>query len=182
VAASAAPTGTTTITTTLGYDPDGNTLLQTTQTSDSTSPGQTQTSTVSTTYNAADWETSSSVDGLITSYTYDAAGQQIGTTSSDNATATTMGDDPKGRVTSIAEAAGGSSPYITRYGYNQDDLPTTLTYPNGTSETAQYDPNSQLTRLATHGPRIGPTQTLTFLLAFLPPLSGATVARSGALR
>ena len=159
VAASTAPTGTTTITTTLGYDPDGNTLRQTTQTSDSTSPGQTRTSTVTSAYNAADGETSSSVDGLTTSYTYDAAGQQIGTTTSDGQTATTLGDDPAGRVTSIAENAGGAGPYITRYGYNQDDLPTALTYPNNTSETAQYDPNSQLTNLTAAGPNTGVTTT-----------------------
>jgi len=40
VAVSYPPTGTTTITTTMQYDPDGNTLRQTTQTSDSTSPAR----------------------------------------------------------------------------------------------------------------------------------------------
>jgi len=166
VAASAAPTGTTTITTTLGYDPDGNTLAQTTRTSDSTSPGTVQTHTTTSAYNAADWETSSSVDGLTTSYTYDAAGQQIGTTTSDGQTGTTMAYDPEGRVTSIAENAGGVGPYTTQYSYNANDLPLTLTYPNGVSETAQYDANSALTQLATHGPQVGPTQTLTTTYAY----------------
>ncbi len=98
VAVSYPPTGTTTITTTLGYDPDGNTLRQTTQTVDSTSPGVVQTHTTTSAYNAADWETSSSVDGLTTSYSYDAAGQQIGTTTSDGQTGTTLAYDPRGAL------------------------------------------------------------------------------------
>ncbi len=129
VAASVAPTGTTTITITTGYDPGGNSVAQTTQTVDSTSPGQVQTHTTTSSYNAADWETGSSVDGLTTSYTYDAAGQQIGTTTSDGQTGTTMGYDPAGRVSSIAENAGGAGPYTTAYTYNANDLPLTLTYP-----------------------------------------------------
>jgi len=134
-------------------------VAQTTRTVDSTAPGQAQTSTVTSAYNAADWETSSSVDGLTTSYTYDAAGQQIGTTTSDGATNATMGYDPAGRVTSIAENAGGAGPYTTRYGYNQDDLPTTLTDPNNTSASLGYDANSELTTLTAAGPNTGVTTT-----------------------
>jgi len=159
VAASTAPTGTTTITTTSQYDPDGNTLRQTTQTVDSTSPGQVQTHTTTSSYNAANWETSSAVDGLTTSYTYDAAGQQIGVTTSDGQTATTMGYDPAGRVSSIAENASGTGPYTTRYGYNANSLPTTLTYPNGTSASIQYDANSELTSLTASGPAQTPATT-----------------------
>jgi len=152
VAASAAPTGTTTITTTSQYDPDGNTLRQTTQTVDSTTPGQGQTSTVANTYNAADWETSTTVDGLTTSYGYDAAGQQTTESTSDGATALTTGYDPEGRVTSIAENAGGGGPYTARYGYTPDDLPQTMAYPNGVNVALGYDANSQLTRLTALGP------------------------------
>jgi len=161
VAVSYPPTGTTTITTTTGYDPNGNTLAQTTRTVDSTSPGVVQTHTTTSAYNAADWETSSSVDGLTTTYSYDAAGQQIGTTTSDGQTGTTMAYDAAGRVTSIVENANGAGPYTTAYTYNANDLPLTLTYPNGVGEAAQYDANSALTQLATHGPQVGPTQTLT---------------------
>ncbi len=159
VAVSYPPTGTTTITTTLGYDPDGNTLRQTTQTVDSTSPGVVQTHTTTSAYNAADWETSSSVDGLTTSYSYDAAGQQIGTTTSDGQTGTTLAYDPAGRVSSIAENAGGAGPYTTAYSYNANDLPLTLSDPNGVSETAQYDANSALTRLTAAGPAQTPATT-----------------------
>jgi len=159
VAVSYPPTGTTTITTTLGYDPDGNTLRQTTQTVDSTSPGQTQTHTTTSAYNAADWETSSSVDGLGTSYTYDAAGQQIGVTTSDGQTGTTLAYDAAGRVTALAENANGAGPYTTAYSYNANDLPQTLAYPNGVTMALGYDANSQLTTLSATGPAQTPTTT-----------------------
>jgi len=112
-------------------------------------------------YNAADWLTSATDKGLTTSYAYDAAGQQIGTTTSDGQTGTTLAYDAAGRVSSIAENAGGAGPYTTAYTYNQNDLPLTLAYPTGVTETAQYDANSALTQLAMHGPQVGPTQTLT---------------------
>ncbi len=70
-----------------------------------------------------------------------------------------MGDDPAGRVTSIAENAGGAGPYTTRYGYNQDDLPTTLSLPGGVSEQARYDADSNLTGLAVSGPALGTVTT-----------------------
>jgi len=159
VAVSYPPTGTTTITTTTGYDPNGNTLRQTTQTVDSTSPGQAQTHTTTSAYNAADWETSSSVDGLGTSYTYDAAGQQIGTTTSDGQTGTTMTYDAAGRVTALAENANGAGPYTTQYSYNANDLPQTLAYPNGVTMALGYDANSQLINLSATGPAQTPTTT-----------------------
>jgi YD repeat-containing protein len=129
VATASGVTGTTTITTTMRYDPNGNSVAQTTRTVDATSPGTVQTHTTTSAYNAADWEASSSVDGLTTSYTYDAAGQQIGTTTSDGQTATTLAYDSEVRVTSLAENAGGAGPYTTAYTYNANDLPLTLTYP-----------------------------------------------------
>jgi len=57
-------TGTTTITTRLAYDPDGNTLQTTTQTQNGT--GATQTSVTTATFDAADRETSQTVDGATT--------------------------------------------------------------------------------------------------------------------
>lgn len=59
-----APTGTTTITTTPSYDPDGNVVSQTSLTTDSTAPGVTQTHAYTTAYNSLDQPTSSSDDGL----------------------------------------------------------------------------------------------------------------------
>ncbi len=152
VAASAAPTGTTTITTTTGYNPNGNSVAQTTRTSDSTLPGLVQTHAITSAYNAADWETSTSDDGYTTNYGYDAAGQQVGESTSDGATVLTTGYDPEGRVTSIAENAGGAGPYTAHYTYTPDDLPQTMAYPNGTSMTLGYDANSQLTSLTALGP------------------------------
>ncbi len=163
VAVSYPPTGTTTITTGSQYDPDGRTLRQTTQTVDSTTPGQTQTSTVANTYNAADWETSTTSDGLTTNYGYDAAGQQTTESTSDGATALTTGYDPEGRVTSIAENAGGAGPYTARYTYTPDDLPQTMAYPNGVNVALGYDANSQLAHLTALVPpnQVPATTTLT---------------------
>ncbi len=155
VAASTAPTGTTTITTTMGYDPDGNTARQTTQTVDSTTPGQVQTHTLTSTYNAADWETSTSDDGYTTAYGYDAAGQRRTETIIDGVTPVTMQLDAEGRVTSIGEGYGGVGPYTAQYAYNADDLPTTVTLPNGVSKRAGYDANSALTSLTATRPNMG---------------------------
>jgi len=68
-------TGTSTLTTTLGYDPDGNTLQTTTQTQSGTAP--VQTSTDSATYNAADWTASATDNGVTTQYGYDANGRLV---------------------------------------------------------------------------------------------------------
>jgi len=159
VAASTAPTGTTTITTTTGYDPDGNTLRQTSQTVDSTSPGAVQTHAITSAYNPADWETSTSDDGYTTTYGYDAAGQQRSETIVDGTTPVTMQLDAEGRVTSIGESYGGAGPYTSQYAYNADDLPTTITLPGGVTESAGYDANSALTRLTVSGPNTGVTTT-----------------------
>jgi len=159
VAASTAPTGTTTITTTTGYDPDGNSVAQTTRTSDSTSPGQVQTHTLTNAYNPADWETSTTNDGYTTNYGYDAAGQQRSETIVDGTTPVTMQLDAEGRVTAIGESYGGAGPYTSQYGYNADDLPTLVTLPGGVSEVAGYDANSALTSLTVSGPNTGVTTT-----------------------
>jgi len=159
VAVSYPPTGTTTITTTMQYDPNGNSVRQATQTVDSTNPGQAQTHVTTSSYNAADWKTATTVDGLTTNYSYDAAGRQIGTTTSDGQTGMTMGYDAAGRVTSIGENAGGAGPYVTGYSYNANDLPTALTAPNGTRAILGYDANSQLTSLVETGPAQTPATT-----------------------
>jgi len=167
VAASTAPTGTTTITTTTGYDPDGNSVAQTTRTSDSTSPGQVQTHTLTNAYNPADWETSTTDDGYTTNYGYDAAGQQHSETIVDGSTPVTMQLDAEGRVTAIGESYGGAGPYTSQYGYNADDLPTTITLPGGVTESAGYEANSELTSLAATGPNTGsPATTLNTVYGY----------------
>jgi len=162
VAVSVPPAGTTTITTMLGYDPNGNVVNQIRQTTDTATPGPAQTHTVTAAYNAADWETSTSDDGYTTTYGYDAAGQQRTETIVDGSTPVTMQLDPEGRVTSIGEGYGGAGPYTTHYAYNADDQPTSITLPNGVVEAAGYDANSALTSLVATGPNMGTiTNTLS---------------------
>jgi len=179
VAVSYPPTGTTTITTTMQYDPDGNTLRQTTQTSDSTSPGQVQTHTVANAYNAADWDTSATDDGLTTNYGYDAAGQQRSETIVDGSTPVTMQLDAAVRVTSIGESYGGAGPYTSQYAYNADDLPTNVTLPGGVSEAPNYDANSALTSLNVSGPNTGViTTTLSTAYGYGYNAAGWTTSTS----
>ncbi len=154
--------GTTAITTTLQYDPDGNTLRQVRQTQAPTGPVQTHTMTR--TYNAADWETATSDDGLATSYGYDAAGRQRSHTILNGAVPVTSVLDPEGRTTSIAENLGGTGPYTSTFGYNSNDLVTSAAMPGGVGEQAAYDANSRLTHAGLTGPTTG---------------SGATTLNSG---
>ena len=126
-------TGTESITTTSGYDPDGNPLTQTVQ---SRQPdGMLETHTQTTSYNAADWPLSVTNDSLTTSYGYDAAGQERTHTllQSDSTPLTTV-LDPQGRATAIGETVGGTGPYTTSFAYNQNDLPLALTMPGGVQE------------------------------------------------
>jgi YD repeat-containing protein len=115
--------GTTTITTTPGFDPDGNVLSQTMQTA-----GQTHTSTA--TVNAADWRTSTSEEGLLTAYGYDGAGRLRTQTVLGGAPMTTT-LDAAGRATSIGESVGGTTPYTSTFAYNANDLPVTMAVVSG---------------------------------------------------
>jgi YD repeat-containing protein len=145
-------TGTTTMTTTTGYDPDGNTLAQTVQTRDPS--GNVQTFTNSATYNAADWQTSTTDNGVTTQYGYDAAGQQRTQTYQNGAATATMALDAEGRLTALGDRAG----HTSAFGYNANDQTTAITLPNGVSEQASYDANGRLT--AWHDP--GPGQNVTY--------------------
>jgi len=145
-------TGTTTMTTTTGDDPDGNTLAQTVQTRDPA--GNVQTFTGTSTYNAADWTTSTTDNGVTTSYGYDAAGQQRTQTYQNGAATATMTLDAEGRLTALGDGAG----HTSSFGYNANDQTTAITLPNGVSEQASYDANGRLT--AWHDP--GPGQNVTY--------------------
>jgi len=114
VAQSVAVTGTSTVATTLGYDPNGNTVAQTVQTTDSAHPGQPQVSTDNARYDAADQQTSETADGLTTVYGYDATGQRR-TQSLPTGGSVTRVTDAGGRVTEIDEAAPGAGPYSSVY-------------------------------------------------------------------
>ncbi len=148
---------TATLTTTTGYDPDGNTLSQVQQTQGPTGPAQTHT--ITNTYNAADWQMSTTDDGLTTGYGYDAAGQQRSHTILNGTTPVTMVVDPEGRTTSIAENMGGTGPYTSTYGYNQNDLVTSATMPGPVQEQVGYDPNSRLISMTATGPNTGSSAT-----------------------
>jgi len=152
--------GTTTITTTTGYDPNGNTVSRatTTQKLDGTSETHTATSN----YNANDQPTGTTDDGYGTSYGYDAADQVRSETTTDGATSFTNNLDAAGRVTSVAEGAGGAGSYTSQFGYNADSLPSTIALPGGVSEQARYDADSNLTGLTVAGPNMGTiTNTLS---------------------
>ena len=150
VDATSTPTGTTTITTTPSYDPNGNTITQTTQTADTTSPGVVATHTYTDSYNADDWVTGSGDDGKAVSYGYDGNGQERTQTQYDPSTISTV-LDPQGRATAIGESTNGTGPYTNTFGYNLNDLPITATLGNGVQQSAQYDPASRLTSLSTTG-------------------------------
>ncbi len=144
--------GTTTMTTTTGYDPNGNTLAQTVQTRDSS--GNVQTFTDTATYNTADWTTSTTDNGVTTQYGYDAAGQPRTQTYQNGAATATMALDAEGRLTALGDGAG----HTNSFGYNANDQTTAITLPNGVSEQASYDANGRLT--AWHDP--GPGQNVTY--------------------
>ncbi len=145
-------TGTTTLTTTSQYDPDGNTLAQTVQTRDPS--GNVQTFTNSATFDAADNQTSATDNGLTTAYGYDAAGQQRTETIQNGASTVTTTLDPQGRETALAEGG-----YTSSFSYNSNDLPLTATLPGGIQEARAYDPNSRLTGLTASGPTQVPATT-----------------------
>ena len=150
-------TGTTTITTASSYDPDGNVISQTTRTVDSSSPGSVQTHTTSATYNAADWQTSHTDDGLSTAYSYDAAGQ-LRTQSGAGGNAV-WALDPQGRASSISEASGANA---TSFGYTPNDLVSSALMPGGVSQSATYDGASRVKHVGASGPSTGVlTTTLT---------------------
>ncbi len=111
---SVAVTGTSTVVTTLNYDPNGNTVATTVQTMDSAHPGQTQVSTYGANYDAADQQISETADGLTTVYGYDATGQRRSESLPTGGSVTRV-TDAGGRVTEIDEAAPGAGPYSSVY-------------------------------------------------------------------
>ena len=158
VATALGPGGTTVITTTNTFDPDGNIVSWTRQTQTQTGPVQTGTD--SATFDAADRQTSSTDNGLVTRYGYDAAGQQRSHTIADGATTVTTTRDPEGRAIALAEGLGGSGPYTGRLGYNLDDLPITITLPGGVAEGLGYDASSRLVTETLAGPASSPATTI----------------------
>jgi len=161
------PSGTTTITTTSTFDPDGNIVSWTRQTQ--TQGGAVQTQTDNATYDAADRQSSGTDNRLTTTYRYDAAGQQRTHTILDGTTPVTTTLDQEGRAIAISEGLGGSGPYVGRMGYNRDDLPVTMTLPGGSgiTEGLGYDASSRLVTMTLAGPASSPaTTTLSSAYAY----------------
>jgi len=140
------------VATTLGYDPDGNTVAETAQTMDSAHPGQVQVATHAATYDAGDRQATETDNGLTTVYGYDAQGQQRVATVQDGQTAIATALDAEGRVTRIGEGAGNAGPYVSSFTYNANDLLQAFTLPGGVQESVQYDPNSQVVGVTALGP------------------------------
>jgi len=165
VSTTSGASGMTVITTSVGYDPNGNTINATMATQNPS--GLVETHATTSTYNAADWETATSNDGYTTGYGYDAAGQTRSETSGNGFTSATTGYDPEGRITAISENAGGAGPFKSQFAYNADDLPTGRALPGGVSEQVGYDANSELTSLAATGPNTGsPATTLNTVYGY----------------
>jgi len=143
-------TGTTTLTTTQGVDPDGNALRTTVQTQGPTGPIQTATG--ATTVNAAGWTATTTDNGQTTAYGYDAAGQRRSKTILGGVTPLTTMLDAEGCPMSISEGVGRTTPYSSGFGYNADDLPVSVTLPNGVTEATQYDGSSRPVTVSGLGP------------------------------
>jgi len=120
-----------------------------------------QTQTDSATVDAADRQTSSTDNGLVTRYGYDAVGRQRTHTIVDGTTPVTTTLDAEGRAIALAEGLGGSGPYVGRMGYNLDDLPITMTLPGGSGvqEGMGYDASSRLVTMTLNGPASSPATT-----------------------
>jgi len=140
------------VVTTLNYDPNGNTVATTVQTTDSAHLGQAQTATRAATYDAGDRQATETDNGLTTVYGYDAQGQQRVATVQDGQTAIATALDAEGRVTRISEGAGNAGPYVSSFTYNTNDQLQAFTLPGGVQESVQYDPNSQVVGVTANGP------------------------------
>lgn len=150
-------TGANTLDTRTDYDPNGNIQSETsvTQTVRGPATATITTATVANQYNADDWLTSTTESGsqhpsLTTSYAYDALGQErrrVALSPESDAAATETTFDAEGRAIAIGDTSATSAVM----GYTADDLPFTMTLPNGVRTQDGYDPSDRLTRIAATG-------------------------------
>jgi len=152
--------GTTTITTTQRYDPDGNAVQTTRLTQDG--GGSIQQQVEAMTVNAAGWTATSTDGGLTTAYGYDAAGQERSRTILNGVAPITTTLDAEGRATAIGEGLDSKTPYTSLYGYNMNDLPMTATLANGVQEGMGYDGASRLITMTATGPAAGLGDTYAY--------------------
>src|SRR5579883_615619 len=138
---------TTILTTTQGFDPDGNTLTQTVTTTLSGGPSTTRSLTA--TVNAADWTTSTgdssySTTPLVTAYGYDAAGRPVMQSALTTTLPVTRVLDAQGRLTAQGESLAGTSAYTGTFGYDPTDQPITSSLPNAVTTGTGYDAKGRL--------------------------------------
>ncbi len=92
---------------------------------------------------------------MVNHYSYDAAGQRRSETIMNGSVPVTRALDAEGRLTGVAENAGGTGPYTSTIGYNQNDLVTGVHVPGGVAEQAGYDAASRLISVTATGPNTG---------------------------
>ncbi len=100
-------------------------------------------------YNAANWETSSTDDGLTTSYAYDAAGQLKTHTVQYGNSPVSFTLDPRGRATTISEAGGANA---SSFGYTPNDQVNSVDMPGGVYQGALYDGANRVYSATAAGP------------------------------
>jgi len=133
------------ITTTTGFDPDGNvrTLLR-------QEDGAGATGAYTATYNALDWLMSQDDGQGATTFGYDAAGRPWTQSLLGGAGVVTATLDAAGRATSISETVADavtstvSTGSASTFSYNPDDLPYVDTLPGNVTETRYYDGNDRV--------------------------------------
>ncbi len=135
----------TAITTTVGYDPNGNVRALSRQ-----ADGGSGTQTSTATYNALDWLTSQDDGQGATAYGYDAAGRPRTQSLLGGAASMTATLDAAGRATEIDDNAAGLVA-TSLFSYTLDDRPYTATLGAGTNmavgETRLHDAGDRLTQL-----------------------------------
>jgi len=134
--------GTSPITSTAGFDPDGNLVGQT-----QIAAGQTHS--FGANLNPADWPQSATNDNLTTSSTGDGGGDPLTQTIQNGAGTVTNNIDQAGRDNEIGVlSVGGTTPLTTTLAFNDDEQMTGQALPNGVEQDAQYDGANRLTGLS----------------------------------
>jgi len=165
-----AVTGTTTLTTTQGFDPDGNALTQTMTTT--LAGGAPSVRVLTQTVNAADWTTSTGDTPntgapLVTSYGYDAAGRQRATSAVTVTSPVSQTLDNEGRLTAQGESVASAAAYTSTFGYDLNDRPITAGLPNTVTTGTGYAAAGRLITATLLGPA-AVSSPLTSSYAYTP--------------
>jgi len=135
-------TGTTPISSTAGFDPDGN-LVSQLQTIGS------QSHAFGATLNPADWPQQATNDGLTSSTVGSGGGDVLAQTIQNQAGTVTYNVDQAGRDNQIGVLSmGASTPLTTTYAFNDNEQMTGVALPNNVEQDAGYDGANRLTSLS----------------------------------